>query len=175
MLSVIPEPIEMIVSGINLGANLGEDVFYSGTVGAAIAGRRLNYVPVAFSVAAFNPKNLRFISEQSLLITNQISKLPPDQNLLVNVNFPDLPSSQIEGTRITSLGKRGTPDIPDLTRTKDSSKFYSFGPSGSLLPGQVGTDIQAIEQNYISISILDYNLSADTDNWDLYREVFTCE
>ena len=175
LLSVIPESIEMIVSGINLGANLGEDVFYSGTVGAAIAGRRLNYVPVAFSVAAFNPKNLRFISEQSLLITNQISKLPPDQNLLVNVNFPDLPSSQIEGTRITSLGKRGTPDIPDLTRTKDSSKFYSFGPSGSLLPGQVGTDIQAIEQNYISISILDYNLSADTDNWDLYRKVFTCE
>jgi 5'-nucleotidase len=175
LLSVIPEQIDMIVSGINLGANLGEDVFYSGTVGAAIAGRRLNYVPVAFSVAAFNPKNLRFISEQSLLITNQISKLPPDQNLLVNVNFPDLPSSQIEGTRITSLGKRGTPDIPDLTRTKDSSKFYSFGPSGSLLPGQVGTDIQAIEQNYISISILDYNLSVDTDNWDLYREVFTCE
>ena len=175
LLSVIPEQIDMIVSGINLGANLGEDVFYSGTVGAAIAGRRLNYVPVAFSVAAFNPKNLRFISEQSLLITNQISKLPPDQNLLVNVNFPDLPSSQIEGTRITSLGKRGTPDIPDLTRTKDSSKFYSFGPSGSLLPGQVGTDIQAIEQNYISISILDYNLSADIDNWDLYREVFTCE
>ena len=175
LLSVIPEQIDMIVSGINLGANLGEDVFYSGTVGAAIAGRRLNYVPVAFSVAAFNPKNLRFISEQSLLITNQVSKLPPDQNLLVNVNFPDLPSSQIEGTRITSLGKRGTPDIPDLTRTKDSSKFYSFGPSGSLLPGQVGTDIQAIEQNYISISILDYNLSADTDNWDLYREVFTCE
>ena len=175
LLSVIPESIEMIVSGINLGANLGEDVFYSGTVGAAIAGRRLNYVPVAFSVAAFNPKNLRFISEQSLLITNQVSKLPPDQNLLVNVNFPDLPSSQIEGTRITSLGKRGTPDIPDLTRTKDSSKFYSFGPSGSLLPGQVGTDIQAIEQNYISISILDYNLSAETDNWDLYREVFTCE
>jgi 5'-nucleotidase len=175
LLSVIPEQIDMIVSGINLGANLGEDVFYSGTVGAAIAGRRLNYVPVAFSVAAFNPKNLRFISEQSLLITNQISKLPPDQNLLVNVNFPDLPSSQIEGTRITSLGKRGTPDIPDLTRAKDSSKFYSFGPSGSLLPGQVGTDIQAIEQNYISISILDYNLSADTDNWDLYREVFTCE
>jgi 5'-nucleotidase len=175
LLSVIPEPIEMIVSGINLGANLGEDVFYSGTVGAAIAGRRLNYVPVAFSVASFNPKNLKFISEQSLLIANQVSKLPADQNLLVNVNFPDLPSSEIEGTRITSLGKRGTPDIPDLTRTKDSSKFYSFGPSGSLLPGQVGTDIQAIEQNYISISILDYNLSADTDHWDLYREVFTCE
>jgi len=174
-LSVIPEPIEMIVSGINLGANLGEDVFYSGTVGAAISGRRLDYVPVAFSVAAYNPKNLRFISKQSLLITNQVSKLPSDQNLLVNVNFPDLPSSEIKGTCITSLGKRGIPDTPELIRAKDSSKFYSFGPSGSLLPDQIGTDIQAIEQNYISISILDYNLSADFVNWDLYREVFGCE
>ena len=175
LLSVIPEPIEMIVSGINLGANLGEDVFYSGTVGAAIAGRRLNYVPVAFSVAAYNPKNLTYIAEQSLLITNQASQLPADQNLLVNVNFPDLPASKIKGIKITSLGKRGVPDTPDLIRAKDSIKFYSFGPSGTLLPYQAGTDIQAIEQNYISISILDYNLSADLAHWDLYKEVFNCE
>jgi 5'-nucleotidase len=175
LLSVIPEPIEMIVSGINLGANLGEDIFYSGTVGAATSGRRLDFVPVAFSVATYVPKNLGFIAEQSLLITNQVSKLPSDQNLLVNVNFPDLSSSDIKGTRITTLGKRGMPDKPDLIREKYPSKFYSFGPSGSLLSGQVGTDIQAIEQNYISISILDYNLSADVTNWDLYREVFDCE
>ena len=175
LLSVIPEPIEMIVSGINLGANLGEDVFYSGTVGAAIAGRRLNYVPVAFSVAAYNPKNLTYIAEQSLLITNQASQLPADQNLLVNVNFPDLPASKINGIKITSLGKRGVPDTPDLIRAKDSIKFYSFGPSGTLLPDQVGTDIQAIEQNYISISILDYNLSSDIARWDLYKEIFNCE
>ncbi len=175
LLSVIPDSIEMIVSGINLGANLGEDIFYSGTVGASIAGRRLDYVPVAFSVAAYNPKNLRFIAEQSLLITNQVSKLPSDQNLLVNVNFPDLSSSDIRGIRITSLGKRGVPDTPDLIRAKHSSKFYSFGPSGSLLSGQVGTDIQAIEQNYISISILDYNLGADLAHWDFYKEVFDCE
>ena len=109
------------------------------------------------------------------MITNQVSKLPSDQNLLVNVNFPDLSSSEIKGTCITSLGKRGIPDTPDLVRVKDSSKFYSFGPSGLLLPDQVGTDIQAIEQNYISISILDYNLTADFINWDLYREVFNCE
>ena len=56
-----------------------------------------------------------------------------------------------------------------------SFKYFSFGPSGSLLPDQLGTDIQAIEQNYISISILDYNLSADFAGWDFYREVFDCE
>ena len=175
LLTVIQDPIDMIVSGINLGANLGEDIFYSGTVGAAIAGRRLDCVPIAFSVVAYKPQNLKFIAEQALLITNQASNLPSDQNLLVNVNFPDLLPSQIQGIKLTSLAQRGTPDIPDLIRSQDSSKFYSFGPSGSLLPNQFGTDIQAIEQNYISISILDYNLSADLVHWDLYREVFNCE
>ena len=175
LLSVIPNSIEMIVSGINLGANLGEDIFYSGTVGAAIAGRRLDYVPVAFSVSAYSPENLQFISETASIITNQVAKLPSDKNLLVNVNFPDLPSSKVKGTRITSLGKRGTPDIPDLTRVQDASKFYSFGPSGMLLPDQLGTDIQAIEENYISISILDYNLTSEEMNWDFYKEIFNCE
>ena len=117
LLSVIPDSIEMIVSGINLGANLGEDIFYSGTVGAAIAGRRLNYVPVAFSVTSFNPKNLSFISEQANLIVDQVSKLPNDKNLLVNVNFPDLSPSQLNGTKLTVIGKRGTPDIPDFIRS----------------------------------------------------------
>ena len=122
---------------------------------AAIAGRRLDYVPVAFSVAAYNPKNLGFISEQSLLITNQVSKLPSDQNLLVNVNFPDLPSSEIKGTCITSLGKRGIPDTPDLIREKDSSKFYSFGPSALL------TKQEQISSNWTKLYFyfnFDYNL-----------------
>ena len=175
LLSVIPESIEMIVSGINLGANLGEDIFYSGTVGAAIAGRRLNYAPVAFSVNAFNPKNLSFISEQASFIINQVRNLPNDKNIIVNVNFPDLSSSQLNGTKLTRLGKRGVPDTPDLLRVKNSSKFYSFGPSGKLSPNQTDTDIQAIEDNYISISILDYNLSVDTRNWNYYKEVFNCE
>ena len=109
------------------------------------------------------------------MITNQVAKLPSDKNLLVNVNFPDLPSYKVKGTRITSLGKRGTPDIPDLTREQDASKFYSFGPSGKLLPDQLGTDIQAIEENYISISILDYNLTSEEMNWDFYKEIFNCE
>ena len=175
LLSVIHDPIEMIVSGINLGANLGEDIFYSGTVGAAIAGRRLDYVPVAFSVVAYNPKNLEFIAKKALAITNQAARLPSDQNLLVNVNFPDLAESELRGVKLTQLAKRGIPDIPDLIRTDNSSKFYSFGPSGSLIAGQTETDIQAIEEKYISITILNYNLSAPEFNLDYYKEVFDCE
>ena len=175
LLSVVTEPIEMIVSGINLGANLGEDIFYSGTVGAAIAGRRLDYVPVAFSVVAYNPKNLDFIAKKALAITNQAARLPSDQNLLVNVNFPDLAESEVKGVKLTQLGKRGIPDIPDLIRTDNASKFYTFGPSGSLIAGQIETDIQAIEDKYISITILNYNLSVSEFNLDYYKGVFDCE
>lgn len=175
LLSIVSEPIDMIVSGINLGANLGEDIFYSGTVGAAIAGRRLNYVPVALSVSSFQPKNLEFISKQSSVIVEQATHLPADQNLLVNVNFPDLPQSKIEGIKITKLGKRGTPDIPDIIKKTESSSFYSFGPSGALMPDQVNTDIQAVRNNFISISILDYNLTASESKFQSYEEVFTSE
>ena len=65
--------------------------------------------------------------------------------------------------------------IPDFIRSNNSSKFYSFGPSGKLLPDQMDTDIQAIEDNFISISILDYSLSVDPTERSYYREVFDCE
>ncbi|MDA7796840.1 5'/3'-nucleotidase SurE [Gammaproteobacteria bacterium] len=172
LLSIISEPIDMIVSGINLGANLGEDVFYSGTVGAAIAGRRLTYVPVAFSVAAYHPKNIKFIAQKASEITQQVTNLPADQNLLVNVNFPDIPASEVQGIKITSLGKRGVPDSPKLVRKNKSSALYSFGASGGLIPNQKNTDIQAVNNNFISISILDYNLTATDSNLGLFEEVF---
>ena len=172
LLSIISEPIDMIVSGINLGANLGEDLFYSGTVGAAIAGRRLNYVPVAFSVSAFEPQNLKYIATKAAIITEQAKQLPSDKNLLVNVNFPDLPAPQIAGIKITKLAKRGIPDTPDLIRENESSSFYSFGPSGTLMPNQVNTDIQAIRNNYISISILDYNLTANESDLQNFETAF---
>ena len=85
---------------------------------------------------------------------------------------PDLPSSQIQGIKLTRLGKRGIPDIPDFIRTNGSSTFYSFGPSGTLLPGQQKTDIHAIHEKYISISILDYNLTANESDLDIYRDIF---
>ena len=158
LLSVIPEPIEMIVSGINLGANLGEDVFYSGTVGAAIAGRRLNYVPVAFSVASFSPKNLKFISEQSLLITNQVSKLPSDQNLLVNVNFPDLSEEECKGIKITALAQRGGPSKPVEVFSEKNIKRYRYNLSGEPIQEEYLTDAEAVKDGFISISVLDYGL-----------------
>ena len=129
LLSVIPDSIEMIVSGINLGANLGEDIFYSGTVGAAIAGLKLRYPPIAFSVASYEPKDIDFIAKKCVEICQYVRNTNIASKYLVNVNFPDLSSSKLSGTKLTMLGKRGTPDTPDLIGSNNSSKFYNFGPS----------------------------------------------
>ena len=175
LLSIISEPIDMIVSGINLGANLGEDIFYSGTIGAAIAGRRLNHVPIAFSIRSFEPKNLNYFAQEAAIIINQATSLPEDKNLLVNVNFPDLDISNIKGKKITKVGKRGIPDTPDLIRKEDASCFYSFGSSGTLLSNQMNTDVQAVDEGYISISILDYNLTAAQSSWQDFEDIFINE
>ncbi|MDG1185327.1 MAG: 5'/3'-nucleotidase SurE, partial [SAR86 cluster bacterium] len=118
-------------------------------------------------------KNLEFIARRAATITEQAKSLPADKNLLVNVNFPDLPEPKIAGIKITTLGKRGIPDIPELIRKNESSSFYSFGPSGALMPDQVNTDMQAIKDNYISISILDYNLTATDSDWKIFETAFT--
>ena len=175
LFSIISEPIDMIVSGINLGANLGEDIFYSGTIGAAIAGRRLNYVPIAFSIRSFEPKNLNYFAQEAAIIINQATSLPKDKNLLVNVNFPDLDKSNIKGKKLTKVGIRGIPDTPDLIRKEDASCFYSFGSSGTLLSNQMNTDVQAVDEGYISISILDYNLTAAQSSWQDFEDIFINE
>ena len=78
----------------------------------------------------------------------------------------------MQGIKITSLGKRGVPDSPKLVRKNKSSALYSFGASGGLIPNQKNTDIQAVNNNFISISILDYNLTATDSNLGLFEEVF---
>ena len=92
----------------------------------------------------------------------------------MNVNFPDLLPSQIQGIKLTSVGKRGRPDIPDLIRSQDSSNFIALVPLAHYCQTNWNR-YTGDEQNYISISILDYNLSADLVHWDLYKEVFNCE
>ena len=69
--------------------------------------------------------------------------------------------------------KEGLQRLPDLIRKNESSSFYSFGPSGALMPDQVNTDMQAIKDNYISISILDYNLTAMDSDWQIFETAFT--
>ena len=154
--------IEQVVSGINLGANLGTDVFYSGTVGAAIAGINLKYAPVAISVCSFSPRDISFIADKATELIQKFRSISLQQNSLININFPDIFKQDYKGELYTKLAKRGVPEAPNIISKKDQLSF-TFSASGDFIDGQTDTDMQAIENGYVSVSILNYDISNAND------------
>ena len=154
--------IEQVVSGINLGANLGTDVFYSGTVGAAIAGINLKYAPVAISVCSFSPRDISFIADKATELIQKFRSISLQQNSLININFPDILKQDYKGELYTKLAKRGAPVAPNIISKKDQLSF-TFSASGDFIDGQTDTDMQAIENGYVSVSILNYDISNAND------------
>ena len=154
--------IEQVVSGINLGANLGTDVFYSGTVGAAIAGINLKYPPVAISVCSFSPRDISFIADKAFELIQKFRSISLPQNSLININFPDILKQDYKGELYTKLAKRGAPEAPNIISKKDQLSF-TFSASGEFIDGQTDTDMQAIENGFISVSILNYDISNAND------------
>lgn len=154
--------IEQVVSGINLGANLGTDVFYSGTVGAAIAGINLKYAPVAISVCSFSPRDISFIADKAFELIQKFRSISLQQNSLININFPDIFKQDYKGELYTKLAKRGAPEAPNIISKKDQLSF-TFSASGDFIDGQTDTDMQAIENGYVSVSILNYDISNAND------------
>ena len=113
LLGIVDFEFDMVVSGINHGANLGTDVIYSGTVGAAVGGRKLKYPPLALSVASYETVNMDFIVNKTSKIIDTIKSLPEQfHGKVFNVNFPDLSEDECKGIKITSLAKRGVPSKP---------------------------------------------------------------
>ena len=167
MLSIIEDGVDMVVSGINHGANIGTDVIYSGTVGAAAGGRGLKYPPLAISAETYEVKDLDYICRKSCEFVNKFSK---DRNKflgnLVNINFPDLVESDVNGVRATSLAQRGVPQKPIV-----NGDYYRYNFSGIPMKSSDSlTDAQALSDGYISVSLLDYSFGA-TNNIDQIKDI----
>ena len=167
MLSIIEDGLDMVVSGINHGANIGTDVIYSGTVGAAAGGRGLKYPPLAISAETYEVKDLDYICRKSCEFVNKFSK---DKNKflgnLVNINFPDLIESDVNGVRATSLAQRGVPQKPIV-----NGDYYRYNFSGIPMKSSDSlTDAQALSDGYISVSLLDYSFGA-TNNIDQIKDI----
>jgi 5'-nucleotidase len=167
MLSIIEDGVDMVVSGINHGANIGTDVIYSGTVGAAAGGRGLKYPPLAISAETYDVKDLDYICRKSCEFVNKFSK---DKNKflgnLVNINFPDLIESDVNGVRATSLAQRGVPQKPIV-----NGDYYRYNFSGIPMKSSDSlTDAQALSDGYISVSLLDYSFGA-INNIDQIKDI----
>ncbi len=156
---LIKEEIDIVVSGINLGANLGDDVIYSGTVAAALEGRHLKMSPIAISLVSSIYMDIKRSAIVSKEIINQIvNNKIIYKNTLLNVNIPDTPkhldASKIEYTR---LGVRDLPLPASKILKKDG--YYRIGGAGAPKDNGKKTDFFAIENNKISITPILYDLT----------------
>ncbi|GIZ11367.1 5'/3'-nucleotidase SurE [Pseudomonas sp. NCCP-436] len=152
------EPVpEMVVSGINLGANLGDDVLYSGTVAAALEGRFLTRPAFAFSLLSRQADNLPTAAyfARRLVEAHERLALPP--RTVLNVNVPNLPLENIRGVQLTRLGHRARAAAPVKVVNPRGKEGYWIAAAGDVEDGGPGTDFHAVMQGYVSITPLQLN------------------
>ena len=153
----IKESIDLVVTGINFGANLGDDVIYSGTVAGAIEGRFLGLPSIAMSLASWECNHFETAGNIAKLLVNQIDKAPLAYNTIINVNVPDIPISEIKGIRSTRLGNRHKSE-PSIQDSKDPS-LYWIGENGKEADNGDGTDFHAVSNNFVSVTPLQIDLT----------------
>lgn len=156
---------DMVISGINDGANMGDDVLYSGTVAAATEGRFLGKPSIAVSLCG------RTHFETAALALKQfLAKFPElelDANTIISINVPDIPAEQLKGLKITRLGKRHCSE--DVIKSKDprGGEIFWVGPAGEAADGSEGTDFYAVENGYASVT----PLTIDLTRYDMQSEL----
>lgn len=150
---------DIVISGINAGANLGDDVLYSGTVAAAMEARHLGCPAIAVSLAGPDPQHYESAVRVVLRLVNSVSVIRKTRDILLNVNVPDLPYDQIGKFEITRLGQRhkSEPAIP--TRDPQGRPVYWVGPVGGEQDAGPGTDFHAVRSNNVSITPLHVDLT----------------
>ena len=153
---LIKEKIDIVVSGINMGANLGDDVIYSGTVAAALEGRHLEFSPIAISLITKDVSYLKNAAQSSsYLFEKIIENKIINKKTLLNINIPDS-NNLIKDFKYTRLGKRGTP-IP-AKKIKEKN-LYNIGAAGDPKDNGEGTDFFVTNNNIISITPITYDLT----------------
>ncbi len=153
---------DMVIAGINNGANLGDDVLYSGTVAAAMEGRFLGLPAIAVSLVSHGPKHYATAAQVVLNVLEKLRHHPLPADTILNVNVPDLPLDQLTGYEATRLGHRhkSEPVIRDVN--PQGEEVYWVGPAGAEQDAGPGTDFHAIHHNAVSITPLHVDLTRYT-------------
>jgi 5'-nucleotidase len=156
---------DMVVSGVNDGPNLGDDVLYSGTVAAAIEGRFLGLPTIAVSLNT-EPEGERHFetgARVAKLLVQQLMRKPLEQRaLILNVNVPDLPFDQLKGFKTTRLGNRHRSEPAIFAQDPRGRAVYWIGRSGAGQDAGEGTDFDAVAQGFVSVTPLQIDLTRHT-------------
>ena len=154
-------PPDLVLSGVNFGANLGEDVHYSGTVAAAMEGTLLGIPAIALSQAWNDIDNIRWETAEHFApkLVREICEAGWGENVLINVNFPDRAPDDVNGVMPTQQGKHKLGD--DLVFREDprGRPYLWIGTRRVSDPSARGTDLKAVDDGYISVTPLNVNLT----------------
>lgn len=156
---LLEEKPDLVISGINHGANMGDDVLYSGTIAAAMEGRHMGFVSLAISIANQVPRHFDTATRVVKDLLLHMEKFgAPGEIAVLNINIPDLSYDDIRGRRVTRLGRRGPPQGARMEVDVQGNPLYWLGLVGKVTSGQEGTDFHAVDAGYVSITPLSAEL-----------------
>ena len=156
MLDYLPD---IIVSGINHGANMGDDTIYSGTVAAATEGFLLGIPSIALSLTSFEGNHFATAGRIARELVERFFHDPIPQPVLLNVNVPDIPYADLSGTEVTRLGRRHKAEPVVRMRSPRNDTVYWVDAAGAAAEAGPGTDFNAIERGCVSITPLQVDLT----------------
>ncbi len=151
---LLDEQPDMVVSGINAGANLGDDTLYSGTVAAAMEGRHLGVSAIAISCVSFDPQHYDTAARVAMRLVERLQHAPLPGDTILNVNVPDLPWDALGGFEVTRLGHRHRADAVQRDTDPRGRPIYWIGVAGGGADCGPGTDFHAVAQGKVAITPL---------------------
>lgn len=156
---LLPELPEMVISGINHGANMGDDTIYSGTVAAATEGFLLGIPALAVSLANVQEEHFQTAADFVAGLVARTAAHPFGEAVLFNINVPDVPPEAIQGVEVTRLGRRHKAQDVVKTVNPRNQVMYWVGAAGEAADAGPGTDFYAVANNRISITPLQIDLT----------------
>ena len=156
---LLAEEPDMVVSGINAGANLGDDVLYSGTVAAATEGRFLGLPAIAISMVGENIEHYETAARVIVDVVQHLHHEPLPADTILNINVPNLPWEQIKGLEVTRLGHRHKSEPVIKMEDPRGRDIYWVGPPGGEQDAGPGTDFHAVNNNKVSITPIQIDLT----------------
>ncbi|TXH09171.1 MAG: 5'/3'-nucleotidase SurE, partial [Gammaproteobacteria bacterium] len=156
MLDTLPD---MVVSGINHGANMGDDTIYSGTVAAATEGYLLGVPAIAVSLVGKSGTHFATAAHVAHQLVQRYLANPVKEPMLLNVNVPDIPLAELKGIRVTRLGRRHKAEPVVKATTPRGETVYWVGAAGEAADAGEGTDFHAVTSNYASVTPLQIDLT----------------
>lgn len=151
---------DMVIAGINAGANMGDDVLYSGTVAAAMEGRFLGLPALAVSLAGPDLKHYETAASVVIRLIEHLQQHPLPADIILNINVPDVPYEQLQGMVTTRLGHRHKAEpVIEMTDPR-GLPVYWVGPPGAEQDAGPETDFYAIRNNQVSITPIQVDLTS---------------